>query len=418
MKNVVIIADDFTGAGDSGVHFARGGFKTALLLDPLAIPQAFAGHDALALSTESRFMQPEEAYRAVHESALRCRQAGGLFFYKKTDSVLRGNVGAETAATLDALGYSAALVCSALPGAGRTCVNGELLLGGQPVHTTSLGQDPFTPVRTSNVAECIAGQAPLQAGLISLQDIAAGQEHLRRLVREHLDAGCRVLVADAASVEDLAALGKLVRYTYEADATVPPLLPVGSGGLAKAIAGGDHPTVVQPQGRLLAVVGSLSDAAGVQADFACANNAYSALFLDVQAGLRDPDAECARIAREAVQAGDAHMLLRGLHAPDQNTLSTAEGDAVAALFGRVAHTLCRALPFESIFATGGSTAVAVAGALGVTSVLLVDELLPGVVLSSCAGTEDTNIRWFISKAGSFGGQDTLAAIAAAAVRKM
>jgi uncharacterized protein YgbK (DUF1537 family) len=414
MKNIVVIADDFTGAGDSGVHFARGGFRTALLLDSHAISQMSASHDVVAVSSESRFMRPENASEAVYDLTLRCRQAGGEFFYKKTDSALRGNVGAETAAVLRVLNRRAALVCPALPEAGRTCVNGTLLIDGRPVHATGLGKDPFTPVKSSSVAECLADQTDLRVGFISLEVIAAGREALHGRVRKLLRAGCRLLAADAATNADLAELGALLRAADDPASDLTPLLPVGSAGLAKALAGPERTASARPRGRLLAVVGSLSAEAWAQADFACGRNAFTALSLDVRAGLSDPDAECARLVRAGNLTGDAHVLVRGLTPPEEQALGTEEGIQVAGLYGRAVRALCRALPFETVFATGGSTAVAAAGALGLKSLALVDELMPGVVLSSCAG-EDTGVRWFISKAGSFGGREALAAIAASTV---
>lgn len=411
MNRIVVIADDFTGAGDSGVHFARTGIKTAFLLNPETIAQVFTEHDAVVVSTESRFMQPEEAAKTVYDLTLRCRHAGGEFFYKKVDSALRGNLGAETASALRALQYPAALICTAMPKAGRTCIDGMLLLNGQPLHTTALGQDPFTPVRTSSVAECIAQQTDLRVGFIGLDQIAAGPEGLRRRVRELLDQGCAALVADAATDEDLVALSELLYWAHDPATDLPPILPVGSGGLAKALAGPAPSKTICSRGRLLAVIGSLNGTALEQADFACSQKAYFPLAIDIEAGLADPDRECGRLVRAAELAGEGNILLSGRNLPDGSAISKENAIKVADLYGRAVHALCRNLPFEAVFATGGSTAVATAQALGLETVMLEDELLPGVVLSSCA-SPDTGVCWFISKAGSFGDRDTLVAVAA------
>jgi uncharacterized protein YgbK (DUF1537 family) len=72
--------------------------------------------------------------------------------------------------------------------------------------------------------------------------------------------------------------------------------------------------------------------------------------------------------------------------------------------------LCRKLPFTTVFATGGSTAISVAEHLGLDSMMLEEEPLPGVALSSCF-SKNTRVRWFISKAGSFGNRETLLNIA-------
>jgi uncharacterized protein YgbK (DUF1537 family) len=56
--------------------------------------------------------------------------------------------------------------------------------------------------------------------------------------------------------------------------------------------------------------------------------------------------------------------------------------------------------------------MAVLRRLGVRAVTLEREFTPGVVLSSFAPAE-TQLRWFISKAGGFGGPDTITRLAEA-----
>jgi uncharacterized protein YgbK (DUF1537 family) len=76
MTPYAIIADDFTGAGDSGIHFAAAGKKTALLLDNASLAETLANHDAVAVSTETRFLPPHEAGMGVRAIVRSCRQPG------------------------------------------------------------------------------------------------------------------------------------------------------------------------------------------------------------------------------------------------------------------------------------------------------------------------------------------------------
>jgi uncharacterized protein YgbK (DUF1537 family) len=414
MDKVVVLADDFTGAGDTGVHFARGGLKTALVFEPAAIPNALAGYDAIALSTETRFVPPQEAGKAVHDLAVRCREAGGSFFYKKVDSALRGNPGAETAAVLRALRFPAALICPAMPRAGRTVENGILFINGRPLHTTDLGRDLFTPVRASGVSQRFLADTGLKAGRVGLADLEAGRDALRRKICSLLEAGNTALVADAVTDAHLSALAELLLHSHDPASGFGPLLPVGSAGLGKALAaaqaGPARRDTTRPQGRMLAVVGSLNASAREQTEFAELSQAYTLLSLDVANGISDPDKECRRLVQAAKAADRGHILLRGLHPPKEEDVTVESGVQAAALFGQAAYALCREMPFTSVLVTGGSTAVSVAFSLGLGSVMLEDELLPGVVLSSCVSL-GTGVRWFVSKAGSFGDRATLVAVA-------
>ncbi len=409
-----------TGAGDTGVHFARRGVRTAFVFREQALARALDACDAVALSTDTRLVPPQDAAEVVRDCVARCRRSGDALYYKKIDSALRGNLGSETAAALSALDCSAALICPAMPRLGRSVVNGTLRIDGRPLHATALGRDVFTPAYSSDVAECFAQHAGLRAGHIGLEDLAAGGDALIRKTRSLLDKGCSALVADAATEDDLMALARLALFSCGSGGRLPRLLPVGSAGLGRALAtvlaGPARPERVRPAGPLLGVVGSLNPSALAQMAFALERGFFSLLSFDIDAGLDDPDAELRRVAHAAASAGSGHVLLHGSSRVPEKDMTIESGARVADLYGRMAHALCRERPFASVFATGGSTAMSVAASLGLDTVMLEDELSPGVVLSSCA-SKDTHVRWFISKAGSFGGEETLALVAEAAGRE-
>jgi uncharacterized protein YgbK (DUF1537 family) len=413
MDRVAIIADDFTGASDTGVHFARGGVRTAFIFDKRAIRQAFDSCNALALSTETRHLSPRDAAEAVYEATSLCQRAGGSFFFKKVDSALRGNPGSETEAVLQRLELSAALVCPALPASGRSVVDGRLLVNGTLLHETALGHDVFTPVDTSSVAERFTRQSGLRAGHVALGDVERGAQHLARKVEGLLDAGCTAIVADAVSDKHLISLADLVLSAHEPKSDLAHLLPVGSAGLGKALAKAFAAPVIReaikPHGRLLAVIGSLNGAALEQMDFAVRRRRYARLSFNLKDALDNPEREAEALLRAAAGT-DGHVLLHGWSGEKKSEMTLESGMRVANVYGRLVTALCREAPFTTVFATGGSTAISVAEHLGLSSIMLEEELLPGVALSSCF-SKDTSVRWFISKAGSFGDRETLLAIA-------
>ena len=94
MLLLLIIADDFTGALDSGVQFAAYGAATRVMVKDQV---DFASCDAqvLVVDTETRHLPPEKAYQIVEELTRAACRAGIRYIYKKTDSALRGNIGAE-----------------------------------------------------------------------------------------------------------------------------------------------------------------------------------------------------------------------------------------------------------------------------------------------------------------------------------
>ncbi|MCD8351607.1 MAG: hypothetical protein LUC93_13445 [Planctomycetaceae bacterium] len=407
MARYAVIADDMTGAGDAGVHFAAAGLRTALALDPARIAAALASHDAVSLSTESRFLPPEAAAETVTAAVRQCRTAGATRFFKKIDSTLRGNLAAEIAPTLRESGCEAALLCPAMPKTGRTVVDGVLLVDGVPVAETELGRDPFTPVSHSRISFLLPGFVP---GEIPLAEIRTGAPTVAARLDALVEEGCTAIVADAVLNDDLAVLAEAVRLCGSS------ILPAGAGGLAEAVAGTPRPdTGPEASGRLLAVVGSLTSAASAQIAHAVERDLYTVLSVDMDRALADPDRETARLADAAANAGSGDLLLANARAPRAtDALDRTLGLRAAAFFGHAAEAIAARTGCTRLYVTGGSTAVAVAKALRIDAITLVRECMPGVVVGACTPAASP-VRWFITKAGGFGAPDTLSRLASGAV---
>lgn len=405
----VIIADDTTGAGDSGVHFAASGRRVALLLSRAALGAASAAHDMAVLSTETRFMNTASAARELRAALADCRAAGAEIAYKKIDSTLRGNPGAEIGALMEGGAFRAALVCPAMPKTGRVIRDGRLFINGRALDDAQSGSDPFNPVPSADVSEVLAGQTGLCIMNLSLARVRAGGEELAAGIAGLIGSGAKIIVADAETDGDLAAVAAALRRLREASAG-PGILPVGAGGFAEAMAGpAKRRAEAAPRGRLLAVVGSLTKISLEQTDHAAARG-FRLLELDTEAWAADPGAELARLASGAGADG-APLLLRNRVAPS-GRIDVADGIRVAGMFAASARAVAVAGNCGVLYATGGSTAMAVLQALGVSAVTLERECMPGVVMSSFAPA-GTKLRRFISKAGGFGGPDTIARIAEA-----
>lgn len=252
---IIIIADDLTGANDTAVAFARRGLRAATVLT--ARPGALAAqeYEVVAYTTESRALSPKQAYQAVYTAAhavLGCHsRRPGAMVYKKIDSSLRGPIGAELRALLDAVPWiQRILVAPAFPAMGRTTVAGEQRIDGRPVHRTAMADDPVTPVRVSHIPTLFAEHDPSgdfgvdrialdrpesrsnpgRYGIHAVPHsiVAAGVDALRQVMAQ-LPADVRIIVADAVSDADLDVLAQLVWEN-------PGLAPCGSAGLAAAIA--------------------------------------------------------------------------------------------------------------------------------------------------------------------------------------
>ncbi len=155
MPKLLIVADDLTGALDTGIQFAKRGIGTRILIRADAgFLDAAQAEEVVVVNTASRHMPADEAYRIVFRAVRAAEESGFDCFYKKTDSALRGNVGAELTAMRDALRRPVALA-PAYPAMGRTTVGGIQYIDGVPVAETAFGRDPFAPVLSSDVGEIL-----------------------------------------------------------------------------------------------------------------------------------------------------------------------------------------------------------------------------------------------------------------------
>ena len=94
MRKLLVLADDFTGGLDTGAQFAAAGIPTVVTTNPAYCAADHEEDTVLVVDVETRHLLPEKA-RQIVEQTIRAAIAHGFTdIYKKTDSALRGNLGA------------------------------------------------------------------------------------------------------------------------------------------------------------------------------------------------------------------------------------------------------------------------------------------------------------------------------------
>lgn len=422
LKAIAIIADDLTGASDSGVQFAGKGLETRVLfeLKPLSLTDKT---EAVVIDTDSRGIPAQEAYQRVKEAAARLKEAGFEHFYKKVDSTLRGNLGAEIDAVMDVLAFDFAVVAPAFPKIGRTTLNGCHYLNGVPVDQTEIGRDPKSPVTESDLIKLLSLQSKRKAGLIQLETIRRGKETLLRQVNNLRENGVELLVFDAETEEDLKRIAGLASCGKS-------VLWVGSAGLADFLPEKWGLPVREPaplemgatNKPVFLVAGSISTITREQVAEYCRRSRVTRVELNplrVVAGEEDCQKEIERCQNELLQAvekgydlalyagSSRELVAAAIRLGRKNGLdSSAVSNRVADCLGRISSQVVRshADGLQGVILTGGDTAKAVCRHLGVSGMQLLKELEPGVPICRLAGAGGL---FAVTKAGAFGTKDTL-----------
>lgn len=210
MIKLLVIADDFTGALDTGIQF--GARSAKIRVTSVEQQGIFGGLDekfkVLILDTETRHVAPGQAYREIYRIVSEAAEAGIPYIYKKTDSGMRGNIGSELSAMLAASGQKRVHFVPAFPQMNRRTVNGVQYIGDLPVAESVFGSDPFEPVHYSSVSEIIASQSAVETHMLgpdvsgelprgvliynsdTMQDLEQIACHLKQRNELHLLAGC------------------------------------------------------------------------------------------------------------------------------------------------------------------------------------------------------------------------------------
>ena len=423
-QRCLIIADDLTGGADTGVQFAKRGMKTLLVSFGAAGTAPLADHaaqapDALVVNTISRGLSPVKAAETI--SKLLKSFALGDFpnFYKKIDSTLRGNIGAEIDAILRETTLPLCFLAPSYPEQNRILKAGIMMVGEKPIALTEAAADAAAPVRESNVVNLLARQTSLPIGRIDWTDVASGTEALRRVVEKERKAGRRIIVFDAVTHRDLAVIAE-VAFAMER----MPLL-AGSAGLAGEVARILAPAQlnIEPERQrtfrhVLIVSGSASAVTHAQLQ-----------------RLQNGGIPSFELPRELVfgNSGTGMEGRRNLTRLLENALTggpvifrafaerwTGSGDGSAPIPQRimdvmadVALEVLRGVRIDAgdlaLILTGGDTALGVLQLLDYRGIELEGELLAGIVRGNLRGGPWDGLA-IVTKAGAFGKEDDLARV--------
>ena len=193
MTELLIIADDLTGAIDTGVQLAKQGIKTQVILEPDIDYQMLFHHNnfpVLVVNTESRHIDKLEAAHRIRTIMKAAQIVGIKRYFKKTDSTLRGNIGKELEAFKNSIDQKCLPFIPAHPKLKRYTRNGLHFIGDTLLHKTAFGNDPLEPVEDSHISHMLGKETNLTIGEIKLKYNSTIPE-------------VDILVFDCESVEDL-----------------------------------------------------------------------------------------------------------------------------------------------------------------------------------------------------------------------
>ncbi len=397
MPRWAVIADDLTGALDTALQFRKAGLHTLVATRPVAWPP---DNDCIAITTESRRLEPDEAAKRIGRAVHALWFTESHRIYKKTDSLLRGNIGPELESLLAATGTAMIVYAPAFPTGGRTTIDGRQLLWGTPVHQASPGRDTVTPVTESHIPTIIESRSGLSAKSVPLEITRAGAEALAEALIAARDAGIRVAVPDIEKDEDLATVAAAL------DLAEIRRTCAGSAGLAEHLGRrGQLPDLTVTgfdRGKhVAAMVGTPAEHTRQQ--LAYLESAFSVERIPITSGQDERAAVIGR-AWQAWRSG-RYVVFDAIIDKPNPTASDEEAQHEA--IARTARDLLRKVPDLGLVVTGGETAIAVFEGLESETVSLTEEVEWGVAAGVAALRHGRGIP-IVTKGGTMGGESALA----------
>ncbi|MHB1315291.1 MAG: four-carbon acid sugar kinase family protein [Christensenellales bacterium] len=419
MIKLFIAADDFTGALDTGVQCAKQGIRTLVTMltakDFCLSGQDGGFFEVLVADTQSRHSDPAAAYERVFQWISAAKELGVFGFYKKTDSVMRGNVGAELAAALKASGRDTLYFIPAYPQMGRTVKNGKLYVNGTIITETPFARDPFTPVNNDDITDMICYDPALAC---IKADVASLEKH------PLLHGDQQIVVIDGESDREMENISRLL-HTEGYNAVF-----AGCAGFAHylpylfSFSQQSMPSRIKANSFLF-VNGSLNNVSQSQIAYAESTGipsvalAPSQLLSNDFCNTQDCDAFLRHIADTLHTTGkliiktsrdeyDRQELLR--LAQEMELPNDRLHLIIAANFGRILRGFLKQNLVDVLSVFGGDTLHGILSQLGCRSIEPLREVLPGIAESRyMLGNEYATV---VSKSGGFGEKNVIEKIIA------
>jgi uncharacterized protein YgbK (DUF1537 family) len=389
------MADDFTGALDTGVQFSNYGVHTVVTSDlEFDYGETTDQIEVLVFNTETRYLNKCEAYEVIKKIALKAKEENIPYIFKKVDSALRGNVASELRALSDVFEDVPIPFIPAYPEQNRFSREGILLIDSIPVSESVFGQDPYEPVTESHIPSLLLKEADLKTVITKKYKIPLKED--------------RILLIESHSDEEMLSQGKELLMNDALNITV------GCAGFAKALANIIYKKRDTTQNDmklpLLIVCGSVNPVTKKQIAFAEVNGferisltmeqLWTKQYWDTGKGQEYID-NYLKIEKPLMfeTFGNVSTDKAKPLSDQRNELRFRIGQSLGYLVKKL---MSNGMKRTFLF-TGGDTLYQSMRVFGITKIKPLKELFPGIVLGSIDFKDEKH--YVITKSGGFGNED-------------
>ena len=405
MVKLVMIADDLTGALDTGVQFSKKNMSAIVTTDlNFNFEDICKEADIVVIDTESRHIPADEAKERVKSALSKFDKKEIKFFYKKTDSTLRGNIGSEVEGFMEGLNIDEVSFIPAFPLGKRTVKDGVLYVNNVKLAETQFAMDILNPVTDSFIPDIINKQSDIN---VKLKDI---NEEFSPLDNKEK----HIYIFDSENMEDMENIGKFLHNKNRLNYTI------GNAGFAEVLthyikSDTKKEDIILEDDRILFVCGSVNITSLKQCKYAekigyCSDslkftNIISEDYKNSDNYITDKEYFKEKINNNKkflLRTSDSEdVIKKAIEYTEKNSISMEELTSnIANSTGQLVSDLIREHEIRNLIIFGGDTLMGILKNIGCQYIIPVSEIFPGVVFTRAVG-KDTTIN-VITKAGGFG----------------
>lgn len=416
MTDYKMIADDLTGANANCSLMKKIGLDAATLLD--SKNSQVEGINAVAFTTNSRAMDPEDAYNIVRNTLEDIIDEDVILYSKRIDSTLRGNIGPEINAFFDVLDddYIGILVPS-YPQSGRIVAQGTMYVNGKLLINSDAGKDAKTPVDSSDVKALVDKGLRYKSVHIGIEEVEKGPDNIKKIILEEKKKGGKLLIFDGLTDDHIIDIAKGSVESKVKFFAVDP----GPFTLQVADQYQEREDILQ---KVVFVVGSVTDTTIKQINELLSEYDMGVINVDAEklAKKDKRDEEIMRASKSSLDKLKDHDFILITTTPYDNPekrvnlkevsketgvhidkISIMISDGIAEI---AKNTILSDFSFAGIFISGGDITVAFVDYMEAMGIEIKEEIIPLAAYGRVIGGLRPSIR-IISKGGMVGDKDAM-----------
>ena len=415
-----IIADDLSGANDTAVKFTKKGYNASVSImnkqPTIVIPDNI---DVFVVDTETRELESEHAREKINSILKKLRIDKDDFVYKKVDSTMRGNIGAEIEEIMKFLRKDICIFSPSFPSHQRVTIDSFLVVDQKPLGKSEYSSNHLNQEENSFIPSILKKQTNFSVGQIHLQDVTKGQKAILSKMNELYKKGNKIIVFDSTIENHLrdifnSGLKFSGKVLFSGSAGLANHFPINNNRPEKLKA-----NIENIKSPFIVVAGSRNSIVGQQISYLKNSLNLPEIKIELEQIFSDRDRILENYTAKSIElinAGqDLLIYTDAIYNERQSInnklmvkyhLSFRELEIeIKKIFGKLTSEIIKNTKARNLILTGGDVALGVCEELKIYSMNILDELLPGIPLT-IANYKNLTLK-IITKAGGFGKADTL-----------